>query len=59
LRGSPTVAGHAGLNTVRFEGWLSHTNKLTPGKYTLTITAITPSVGATSRQLKLAIVRSR
>jgi subtilisin family serine protease len=55
-RGSLTFAGHAGLNTVRFAGWLSRTNKLTPGKYALSITAITPG-GATSQQLRFTIVR--
>ena len=56
-RGSLTFAGHAGLNTVRFKGWLSRTKKLTAGKYTLTITAITPGVGETSQQLRFRIVR--
>ena len=56
-RGSLTFAGHAGLNTVRFAGWLSRTRKLTPGKHTLTITAITPGIGATSQQLRFTIVR--
>jgi subtilisin family serine protease len=56
-RGSLTFAGHAGTNTVRFAGWLSRTKKLTPGKYTLTVTAITPGVGATSQQLRFKIVR--
>jgi hypothetical protein len=56
-RGSLTFTGHAGLNTVRFTGWLSRTKKLTPGKYILTITAITPGVGATSQQLRFTIVR--
>ena len=56
-RGSLTFAGHAGLNKVRFAGWLSRTKKLTPGKYTLSITAITPGVGATSQQLRFTIVR--
>ena len=56
-RGSLTFAAHAGLNTVRFAGWLSRTRKLTPGKHTLTITAITPGIGATSQQLRFTIVR--
>jgi hypothetical protein len=57
LRGSLTFTGHAGLNTVRFKGWLSRTQKLTPGKYTLLITAITPGVGTTSQTLAFRIVR--
>ena len=56
-RGSLTFAGHAGLNTVRFAGWLSRTKKLTPGRYELTITAITPGVGTTAQQLRFTIVR--
>jgi hypothetical protein len=34
------VNGHAGTNKVRFQGRLSRTKKLQPGRYTLTITAI-------------------
>ena len=56
-RGSLPFAGHPGLNTVRFSGWLSRTKKLTPGKYTLVITAITRGVGATSQTLRFSIVR--
>jgi hypothetical protein len=57
MRGSLSLAGHAGLNAVRFKGWLSNTRKLTPGKYTLVITASTLGVGATSQKLKFTIVR--
>jgi thermitase len=56
-RGALTFAGHAGLNTVRFTGWLSRNRKLTPGRYELSITAITPGAGATSKQLRFRIVR--
>jgi hypothetical protein len=56
-RGSLTFAGHAGLNAVRFNGWLSRTKKLKPDKYTLVITATTPGVGVTSRALRFKIVR--
>jgi hypothetical protein len=56
-RGSLTFAGHAGLNTVRFAGWLSRTRKLTPGRYELTITAITPGFGTTSQKLRFRVVR--
>ena len=37
--GSFTVAAHKGANKVRFAGRLSRTRKLTPGTYTLTLTA--------------------
>src|SRR4051812_48967640 len=56
-RGSLSFAGHAGLNAVRFKGWLSGTKKLTPGKYILSIVAITPGVGTTSQKLRFSIVR--
>ena len=56
-RGLLTFAGHAGLNTVRFTGWLSRAKKLTPGNYTLRIAAITPGVGATAQQLHFRVVR--
>ena len=57
MRGSLTFDGHTGVNTVRFKGWLSRTTKLTPGGYTLVITATTPGVGTTSQKLKFTIVR--
>ena len=56
-QGSLTFAGHAGLNTVRFKGWLSRTKKLKRGRYKLTITAVTPGVGATFQQLRFRVVR--
>lgn len=55
--GSLSFAGHAGLNTVRFSGWLSRSKKLALGKYTLVITSITPGVGATSQMLRFTVVR--
>jgi uncharacterized repeat protein (TIGR01451 family) len=57
IRASLSFAGHAGVNTVRFYGWLSHRRKLKPGKYTLVITATTPGVGSTSQKLRFTIVR--
>jgi hypothetical protein len=44
VRGTLTVTGHAGTNKVRFQGRLSRTKTLKPGRYTLTITA-TDSAG--------------
>jgi hypothetical protein len=44
VRGSLSVAAHAGTNRVRFQGRLSRSRRLTPGRYTLTITA-TDSAG--------------
>jgi lysyl oxidase/Big-like domain-containing protein len=37
--GSLTIKGHAGTNTLRFQGQLSRRRSLKPGRYTLTITA--------------------
>ena len=56
-RGSLAFAGHAGQNTVRFKGWLSRRKKLTPGRYTLVIDAITPGVGTTTQRLRFTVVR--
>jgi hypothetical protein len=56
-RGDLTVAGHAGINTTRFYGWLSHRRKLRPGRYTLVITATTPGVGSSSQKLGFTIAR--
>jgi uncharacterized repeat protein (TIGR01451 family) len=57
IRGSLRSAGHAGVNTVRFYGWLSTRRKLRPGRYTLVITATTTGVGSTSEKLTFTIVR--
>jgi len=57
IRGSLSFAGHVGVNTVKFYGWLSRHRKLKPGKYTLVITATTPGAGSTSQKLKFTIVR--
>jgi hypothetical protein len=57
LPGSLAFSGHSGVNTVRFNGWLSRTKKLRPGRYRLVIIAITPGVGRTSQQLSFKIVR--
>jgi hypothetical protein len=56
-RGRLTRAGHAGLNTVKFYGWLSRSKNLKPGKYGLVIVALTPGVGSTSQKLTFTIVR--
>ena len=55
-RGSFSFAGHAGLNTVRFQGRVSTSIKLKPGKYILVITANTPGLGSTFARLTFAIV---
>jgi hypothetical protein len=39
IAGTLSFAGYAGKNTVSFQGRISHSSKLKPGKYTLLITA--------------------
>ena len=55
-RGTLSLAGHAGQNSVRFFGWVRG-KKLKPGKYTLVITATTPGAGSSSKKLKFTIVK--
>jgi len=55
-RGSFGFVGHGGLNTVRFQGRVSRSKKLKPGRYTLVITANTPGFGSTSTRLTFTIV---
>jgi hypothetical protein len=56
VRGKLGFSGHAGVNTVRFFGWLSKSRKLKPGNYMVVITAITPGVGSSSKALRFTIV---
>jgi hypothetical protein len=58
VRGTLTFNGHAGTNRVRFQGRLSRTKTLRPGRYTLTITA-TDSAGNRSgpKSTSFTIVR--
>jgi len=57
IRGSFSLAGHDGLNAIRFQGRVSRSKKLKPGKYTLVITANTPGLGSTATRLTFTIVR--
>jgi uncharacterized repeat protein (TIGR01451 family) len=58
VRGTLTFNGHAGTNRIRFQGRLSRSRKLKPGRYTLTITA-TDSAGnrSTPKATSFTIVR--
>jgi len=56
IRGTLAFTGHAGVNKVRFFGWLPG-RKLRPGTYTLVMTATTPGVGSTSQRLTFTIAR--
>jgi hypothetical protein len=48
VRGTLAFNAHVGSNKVRFQGRLSRSKKLKPGRYTLTITA-TDSAGNRSK----------
>jgi hypothetical protein len=58
VHGRLTVSAHAGTNKVRFQGRLSRTKKLKPGRYTLTIGA-TDSAGnrSNAKSTSFTIVR--
>jgi hypothetical protein len=57
-RGTLSFAVHTGVNTVRFQGRLSSTRKLKPGRYTLLITATSSSGGRSApRSLSFTIVK--
>jgi hypothetical protein len=56
--GGLTFTGHSGTNRVKFQGRVSSTKKLRPGRYTLAITA-TDSAGVRSapKSLSFTIVK--
>lgn len=56
-RGVLSVNGHAGLNTLAFQGRLSRTKKLRPGTNTVVITAVGPSGASSPQRLTFTIVR--
>jgi hypothetical protein len=52
------LAGHPGVNRVRFQGRLSRSKTLRPGTYALTITATLPSgLASAPRRLRFTIVK--
>jgi virginiamycin B lyase len=51
------ITGHAGVNTVGFQGRLTSSKKLKPGLYTLLITATTPGAPSTSKSLTFTITK--
>jgi hypothetical protein len=56
--GTLRLRGHRGANRVRFQGRLSRTKRLRPGRYTVSIAATAPGGGrTTSRPLSFRIVR--
>ncbi len=57
-KGTFSVAGHAGKNRVSFNGTISRSNKLSPGTYTVTLTATNASrQKSNSQSLRFTIVR--
>jgi hypothetical protein len=59
LAGTLSFAGHAGKNTIRFQGRVSRTRKLTPGGYQLRVTATDPTtpINSPSGTAKFTIVK--
>jgi hypothetical protein len=56
--GHLTLTGHPGTNKIHFAGRITHTNKLKPGQYTLTITATNPQhVRSAPRSLNFTIIK--
>jgi hypothetical protein len=51
------ATGHAGVNTVGFWGRLTSSEKLRPGRYTLLITASTPTATSPSQSLMFTITK--
>jgi uncharacterized delta-60 repeat protein len=54
--GTLTFAGHAGANKVRFQGRLSRSKRLKPGRYTLIITATNAAGQRATARLTFTIV---
>jgi Galactose oxidase, central domain len=56
-RGAITLAGHAGLNKIRFQGKLTQRRKLPLGAYTVTTTATNSAGHSPPQRLTFTIVR--
>jgi streptogramin lyase len=57
-KGTLTVTAHAGKNKVSFQGRISRSKKLKPGRYVATISATSPAgQRASARPLRFAIVK--
>jgi IPT/TIG domain len=54
--GGFSLAGHAGVNKVAFQGRLSKTKTLKPGTYTLLVSAHSAGLASPSRSLRFTIV---
>lgn len=56
LAGTLALAAHAGADHLRFEGRLSATRKLKPGRYTLALSASAGGITSAPRSLSFTIV---
>jgi hypothetical protein len=57
MLGTLSFNARAGQNQVRFQGRLSRTRKLRPGRYTLTVTATAAGLSSLPRSLNFTIVK--
>jgi hypothetical protein len=57
MAGIMSLVGHAGVNTVPFQGWISGSRRLPPGRYTLVITARSAAGVSSPKRLTFVIVR--
>ncbi len=55
--GSFSLAGHQGADSIHFEGRLSATKKLTPGRYAVSLTAANAQGGSTPALLSFTVTR--
>lgn len=57
VRGTLTFAGHVGENAVRFQGRVSRTAKLPPGRYTLQVAAVNAAGerGVAAKELRFSV----
>jgi hypothetical protein len=56
-RGLLAAPAHPGVNKLAFQGVLSHGKRLTPGTYTVTITATAAGLRSKPASLAFTIVR--
>jgi hypothetical protein len=56
--GRLSITAHAGANKLFFKGRISHSKKLSPGRYTLVIIARTSNKSSTPKKLSFTIVAS-
>jgi outer membrane protein assembly factor BamB len=59
IAGTLTFSGRAGVNTVQFEGRISHKRRLSAGRYTLVISASAAGQSSPPQRLQFTIVGSQ